>query len=157
MTQKFVVSFIYSVSLKQPVAKVTSCILATGCKLRTIFTSSNCCFSFIPPAPHRLHCNCHHYYYHPITSSPQSSSLSLFSCSEKPLIFFFCHISCELPWDQGWQVKAIKFHWKRGNIYLGGHFDSKEIQSPCCQDLRGEHIYISVRQQEMQNANRSKK
>lgn len=88
MTQKFVVSFIYSVLLKQPVAKVTSCILATSCKLKTIFTSSNCCFSFIPPAPRRLHCNCHHYYYHPITSSLQSSSLSLFSCSEKPLIFF---------------------------------------------------------------------
>lgn len=34
----------------------------------------------------------------------------------------------------------------QGNIYLGGHFDSKEIQPPRGQDLRGE-------QQEMQNAN----
>lgn len=81
---------------------------------------------------------------------------NLFSHAEK-VCSFFRHISCELPWDQGWQVKAIKFHWERRNIYLGGHFDSKEIQPPCCQDLRGEHIHFSVTEQEMQNANHSKK
>lgn len=42
-------------------------------------------------------------------------------------------------------------------IYLGGHFDSKKIQSPCSQDLGKEHIYFSVSEQEMQNANGSKK
>lgn len=74
------------------------------------------------------------------TSTGLSSLLSLWSCSESlsPLH----RISCKLSWDQGWQVKAIKFHWEQTSIYLGGHFDSKEIQPPCCQDLRGENIHF---------------
>lgn len=52
------------------------------------------------------------------------------------------------------------------NIHLGGHFDSEEIQPPCCQDLRGRRthslslllfITSAVTEQETQNANHSKK
>lgn len=55
----------------------------------------------------------------------------------------------------------MKFRGEQGSVYLGGHFDSEEIQPPCCQDLREEtfifFFFFFCHEQEMQNANRSKK
>lgn len=92
-----------------------------------------------PLQPCRLHCDgCHHSYQS--KTSLQSSSLSVLLCSET-LLLSLSHL-LRITMRSRLASESHKIPLRAGNIYLGGHFDSKEIQPPCCQDLRGEHIHF---------------